>query len=272
MEITQTVVTPMMVFWGKLAGFIPNLLAALAILVFGYFVAKLVATFMVRLFDKLQVDGYSKKTGIADVLTRGGVEASASRILGKVIFWLLMLIFLLSAVEALGLQRVSATVDDLVLYLPKVIGAVFILVIGLVIANFLRGAVRSAAEGIGLDYARALGTLVYGALVVIVVTLAISQLELATALLDHVISIILIAVAVAVALALGLGTRDIAGNIIAGIYARDLYRPGSTIEMGEIKGKIIEVGTTKTVIASQGKKRVTVANRELINQTVHISG
>ncbi len=271
MDITQTIVTPMMAFWGKLAGFVPNLLAAIAILIVGYFVAKLLATLVERLLRKLQVDSLSEKAGVADVLKKGGIESEASRIASRIIFWLLMPIFLLSAVEALGLERVSATVDDLVLYLPKVVGAVFVIVVGLVIAHFVRAAVRSAAEGVGLDYAKGLGTLVYGTLLVIIGALAVGQLDIETQLLNNAISIILIAVAASVALSLGLGTRDIAGNVIAGVYARDLYKPGATIKLGEISGKLVEVGTTKAVIQLQGKKRITVANRDLINQTVETS-
>ncbi len=271
MEITQTVVGPMMALWTKLAGFIPNILAAIAILVGGYFLAKLAAVAISKLLRKVEIDRLSEKTGIAQILERGGIQANMSHIVGQMIFWLLMLLFLMSAVEALGLVRVSATVDDFVLYLPKVLGAVLVIVVGLVIAHFVRATVRSAAEGVGLDYAKGLGTLVYSVLIVIIATLAIGQLEIETTLLNNAISIILIAFAASVGLSLGLGTRDIAGNIIAGVYARDLYKPGATIQFGDIKGKIIEVGTTKTVIQTQGKKRVTVANRDLINQTVETS-
>ncbi|NIO39652.1 MAG: mechanosensitive ion channel [Burkholderiales bacterium] len=145
------------------------------------------------------------------------------------------------------------------------------LVVGVVVAHFVRGAIRSAAEGVGFEYAKGLGTLVYGALLAIVATLAIGQLDIETKLLNDAISIVLIAVAASVALSLGLGTRDIAGNVIAGVYARDLFKAGATIKFGDVSGKIIEVGTTKTVIQTQGKKRISVANRELITQTVETS-
>jgi small-conductance mechanosensitive channel len=73
-----------------------------------------------------------------------------------------------------------------------------------------------------------------------------------------------------VALALGLGTRDVAGNIVAGVYARDLYQPGVTIRCGDLSGEILEVGSTSVVIRVNADKTVTVPNRRLLDEQVEI--
>ena len=87
-------------------------------------------------------------------------------------------------------------------------------------------------------------------------------------LLDNVIAVVLISVGAAVALALGLGSRDIAGQILAGIYVRELYAVGQQIQIGEIEGQIEEIGTVKTTLLTESGELVSVANRVLLEQRV----
>lgn len=79
----------------------------------------------------------------------------------------------------------------------------------------------------------------------------------------------LLAIAAAVALSLGLGTRSIAGNIVAGLYARDLFPPGDTIKVGEVSGRVIEVSTTNTLIELEDGSTYSLPNSELVDSQVH---
>ncbi len=266
--LQQTFLDPMTALWTKVAAFTPNLIAAIAMIVIGYFVAKFVGAIISKLLNKIGLNRLSDTVGTNRALKQAGVDKTASDILGLIVFWLIMLTFILSAADALGLPRVSATIDDFVLYLPKVIAAVIVLMLGLFVAHFVRTSVRSAAEGMNLDYAKPLASTVYGLLVVIVASLAVEQLDIEVTLFNYVVSIVLIAVSAALALSLGLGTRDIAGNIVAGIYARDLFKAGDKVEYGDIEGTIVEVGTTKTTIRSGTSSAITVCNRNLIDATI----
>lgn len=99
--------------------------------------------------------------------------------------------------------------------------------------------------------------------------MAISQLEVKTDLLNHVIVIGLITVGLAVALAMGLGSREIAGQILAGIYVRELYQVGQQVRIGEVEGLIEEIGTVKTTLLTDGGELVSLSNRELLEQRVN---
>ena len=266
----ETILTIMTTLWGKIAGFLPNLVGALLLLVIGYFIAKAISFVLAKGLDRAGFDDFSAKVGIADILKKASVKLTASDIVGRIIFWIILLTFLITATEALGLPRISETLDEFLLYLPKVIGAALILIIGLFVAHFVRDLVRSGAEGIGVDYAKSLGNTAYGVLFVIIVSLAIGQLEINTDLLDTVISILIAAVGIAIALSLGLGTRELAANILAGVYARDLYQAGDAIELDDIAGTLEQIGTVKTQIKLKDKKVVSVANNVLIDQRVTV--
>lgn len=109
-------------------------------------------------------------------------------------------------------------------------------------------ALRGAAEGVGIDYSAGLGRIARGLVIIISISVAISQLEVKTDLLNHVIVIALITVGLTVALATGLGSREIAGQIIAGIYVRELFQVGQQVQIGDTEGQIEEIGTVKTTL------------------------
>ncbi|MNQ99571.1 Mechanosensitive ion channel [compost metagenome] len=105
-------------------------------------------------------------------------------------------------------------------------------------------------------------------MIIISISVAIGQLEIKTDLLNNVIAIVLISVGLAAALALGLGSREIAGQILAGIYVRELYQVGQQVQIGEVEGQIEEIGTVKTTLLTDAGELVSVANRTLLEQRV----
>ncbi len=258
-------------FWESVASAAPNVIAAIALLVVGHYAAKLIAFGVTRLLQKIGLDKLGEKAGLGEMAERGGFDMSASAVFGKILYWLIFLTFLISSADALGLDRISETINGFVEWLPKLIGGLLVLVIGLFAAQLVRSVVEAALGGINLGYEKAVGGLVYAIVVIVVMSLAVSQLEVETGLLNQVISIVLMAFAAAIALAMGLGTRDVAGNIVAGVYARDLYAPGRKIKVGDVSGTILEVGSTSILVDTGDGRQVSVPNRRLLDETVELS-
>ena len=266
----ETLVTMMTTLWGKVAGFLPQLFAAIVILVVGYFVAKLIDFLLSKGLTRAGFDKLSDKVGVSEALKRATIKLTASDIVGKLAFWLIMLTFLVTATETLGLPRVSETLDEFVLYLPRVIGAALVLIIGLFLAHFVRDLIRSGAEGMGVEYAKPLSSAVFGLLFIVILSLSVNQLEIETGLLDTVIAILLATMGIAAALSLGLGTRDLSSHILAGVYARDLYQVGDKITLDKVEGTLLRIGAVKTEIKLKDKVVISVANGELINNSVSV--
>lgn len=265
---TQSLVAAMTALWTKVANFIPNLFGALVVVLLGFVVAKLLDTLLSKLLAKFGLDRLMAGTGLTKLLSRAGLKVPISTLIGKIVYWFVLLIFLVSAAESLGLQRVSATLDMLALYLPKVFGAALVLLVGVLLAQLVNGVVRGAAEGVGLDYSAGLGRVAQWLVIVISISVAISQLEVKTDLLNHVIVIALITVGLAVALAMGLGSREIAGQILAGIYVREMFQVGQQVRIGEVEGQIEEIGTVKTTLLTDEGELVSMSNRVMLEQRV----
>ena len=265
---TQNLVGAMSGLWVKIANFIPNLFGALILVILGFLVAKLLDTLLSKLLAKVGLDRLMSGTGLNKLLARVGVKAQVSTLIGKIVYWFVLLIFLISAAESLGLERVSATLDVLALYVPKMFAAALVLLAGVLLAQLLNSMVKGAAEGVRLEYAAGLGRVAQSMVIIISISVAIGQLEIKAELLNYVVAIVLLSVGLAGALALGLASKGIASQIIAGIYVRELYEIGQHVKVADVEGRIEEMGTVKTILVSDSGEWFYIANRVLLEQQV----
>lgn len=265
---TQNLVSAMSGLWVKITNFIPNLFVALILVILGFLVAKLLDVLLSKLLAKVSLDRLMNGTGLTKLLARVGLKAPVSTLIGKIVYWFILLIFLVSAAEALGLERVSATLDVLALYVPKMFSAALVLLAGILLAQLLNSMVRGAAEGVRLEYATGLGRIAQGMVIIISISVAIGQLEIKAELLNYVVAIVLLSAGLSGALALGLASKGIASQIIAGIYVRELYDMGQHVKVGDIEGYIEEMGTVKTIVVGESGEWIYIANRVLLEQHV----
>jgi small-conductance mechanosensitive channel len=262
---------PLVALYNRLAILAPNLLGALVLLLFGYLLGKLLGAVTRRLLAKLGIDELAKRSGLQGFLQQWGMQREISALLGTIAFAFVLLAFAISAADSLGLAAAGQTVAQVMLFLPKFVAAVVVLVLGLMAASWLAGLVRRAADSAGVDYAPTLARLTMGVLAALVVLMAVDQLDIRIVLLQEVIGIALAAMGVAVALSLGLGTRGLAGEIVAGVYLRDLLKEGDRIEWNGITATVREVGTIKTVLVLADGRLLTVANSRLSGDAVTVS-
>ncbi len=256
--------------WNTLLEFLPSLVSAILLLLGGYFIAKVIAKIISKLLVKIGFDKLSEKAGLGTTVGNSGISTTPSLIFGKIIFWLIFLIFIVAASDALGLERVSEMINNFALYVPKLIGALLVAMLGLFAASLVRTGIETALGSINLGYEKAIGNVVYAVIVVVVISLAIGQLEIETDLLNKVVVIVLFAGAASLALALGLGTRDIAGNVVAGVYVREMCAEGDKVKIGDIVGRVIEVSSTSLIIQVDESRRVAIPNSRLIDKELEI--
>lgn len=180
-----------------------------------------------------------------------------ARILGALVFWGVLLFFLATAANALGLALLSSVVESLSLFVPRVFAAVLILVTGLLLGHFARGAVTATATGAGTAIGPGLGQAVRVAIIIAALLIAAAELGVDIALLTALFSVAVAALLGGFALAFGLGARTAVGNIIGSHYVRQTFEVGQTARIGGIEGKIVEL-TATTVVLEVPEGRVIV--------------
>lgn len=201
-------------FWTQLAGFVPQLLAALLLLFVGWIFASLIRTGVVKLLDVLKFDELSQKTGIDAFLKQGNIHASLSRIVANLIYWLFILVMIVMVSNSLGLHTVAELFNRVVLYIPNIIVAILVLVFGVLLARFINRLVFAYLNNMGVEGALTLSTISEYAVIIFVIFVALEQLEIGTQLLTAAFQIGFGAIGLALALAFGLGGRDWAAGVI----------------------------------------------------------
>jgi hypothetical protein len=248
------------------AAFAPVLLGAIVMLAFGWLLAKIVSAVGQRLLQGLGLDRLCDRLGLIDALRGVNVSRAPSQILAMLVFWLLMLTFVLSAFESIGLTAVSEPIDRLIAYLPHVVGAVLILIIGTALSRFVSELISSSAAGAGVANAQALGAGARGVMWIMVFVLALDQLGVDTQILVTALTALIAALAIGVALAFAVGARHVIEALLAGHYLRQSYQVGDKVVVEERAGVLVRVGPTETRI--EGEDAVWRVPNDVLFQTL----
>jgi len=249
----------------------PKVLAMIAVLVIGYVLARLMARIVTVICEKLGLQLAAERSGMAESMHHMGIRRNVPTIVGAIVFWLVMCVFLSAAFNVLGLESVSASMAQVVNYIPHVLAATVVVVVGLLIAGFLRGVVATSADRVGIAYAEHLANACYYVLVLLTFIAVFNQLHIEFKLLENLILITVGALAIGFALAFGLGGRDVMAGILAGYYIRQRLHVGDRVLVANMEGTVREVGPVATIIETDEDgllNRHSVPNTKMLNEAV----
>lgn len=216
-RLALVVADPVKAMLIKIWSYVPVIAGVIVILVVGWLAAKLIETIVARVLKAIRLDAASDKAGISNILAQGDIKLTLSELLGAIIYWLIMLVVMVTALNALNLTVAADLLSRLVEYVPNIIIAIFVLVLGSFLASFVATIVRTAASNAGIERAKLLGQITQTVLIVFAVIIAIEQLRIATALIALAVNVILASIGLAIALAFGLGCKEIAGKFISDV-------------------------------------------------------
>jgi hypothetical protein len=199
-------------------------------------------------FDKLV-----HRSGIDEWAARLGMRRSLNDVLPRLLYLVLLFLFAREGAEALGLTAVSEGIAALMAYLPAVIGAFLIVLVGSVLAQLAGRAVEGAARGVGIEFAPTLGKAAAGVLLFLVAVTALAELRVDTILLRNVALMVLGGGCLAAALSLGLGSRDVTRSVLAGFYARRAIHVGQEVEIAGRVGVVEALTPTQILLKSDGR-------------------
>lgn len=247
--------------------FLPNLLGALALLLLGW-----LAAFVLRWL--IQRFGKGLDAILAVVHRWLGQEVtqprwSVSNLVGNVAFWLTLAYALSAAAEQIGLVTFANWVLGLLGYLPSLLISLFILFIGYLVSGGVRNLIAAVAESNGFRQGGALGQLTSGLILAFALLLGLAQLGLDVTLFANIIVLAAAALFASAALAFGIGASDAVRNVMASHYARQLYRPGQRVRLGELQGDILEL-TPVAVLLETDQGEAWVPARQFLEQVAVI--
>ncbi|HJR16643.1 MAG TPA: hypothetical protein VJ808_07300 [Gemmatimonadales bacterium] len=208
---------------------IPRIIGFLVVLIVGWIISSLLARGMLALLHAVRFNDLARRSGFADFVVKMGVKTDASGVIAGIVKWFVRLITLVIAFDTLGLPAVSGVLQQLLLWLPNLVVALVVLVVGGLAANALSQLVRGATAGAGFSNPEVLATVAKAAVWTFAAVVALNQLGIATTLINTIVIGLVGALALATGLAFGLGGRDRAAQLLDTV-GRSAQRAGPKLE------------------------------------------
>lgn len=205
---------PARVILTQIGQFTIKVLWLLLLLLAGWLIAKFIKAAVTRVLRTAKLDELSDRIELDTVLEKGGITYSLSELIGVICYWLALLVAFMVAFDAVGLTVAAGLLDKIVFYIPNVISAIFILILGMFVATLLRNIVQTAANNAGLTQGKLLSKIVEIIIGAFAVFVALEQLRIGIRITELTVSIVLGTIGLGLALAFGLGCKDIVGKYV----------------------------------------------------------
>jgi len=215
-------VEPAKVALAQISGFVAKLLAVLIIILIGWILSRVIKVIITKVLKAIKLDKLADKIELDTILSKGGITYSLSELLGVICYWLALLVTFMVAFNAVGLSMAADLLNQIILYVPNIIAAIFVIIVGLFVSILLGNVVNTATINAGVSQAGLLNKIVRVIVMVFVLAIALEQLNIGAKTIESTISIVLAtilgSIGLGIAIAFGFGCRDIAARI-----AEDLF-------------------------------------------------
>jgi len=198
----------------EIARAIPQIIGAILILLIGWIVAKVVKKLFVKLLKLVRLNYLTEKSGIEKFLKEGGIKITAIDLIGSLIYWIIMLVVIMASLNTLQLTSARELFNEIVLYIPNIIVAIIVLLLGIYAAKFVSQAIRVTLTNMKDGTVTLIERITYYAIVVLTLFIVLSQLNIAENILNIAFFSIFGALCLAFGLAFGLGGKDFAADLL----------------------------------------------------------
>ncbi|NQZ31043.1 MAG: mechanosensitive ion channel [Oceanospirillaceae bacterium] len=260
--------------WLNIISVLPNIVGSIIILLIGWLCAWSIRKITLTMLKKIGLDHMSSNAGVLSVMDSAGIKQQPSDIAGKVLFWLVLFMFMIPAADTLGFNDLVLLIKSVVGFLPKLLIAIVTLVLGTMFAKFIKDTINNSSIFENVNSSKTIANAIYAVIVASIVLMALEQLSFNTKLLHTIMMLLIGAILFAIAMAVGFGARDVAKNILFGNYARESFSVGTVIELKSeqenVKGRVVEISTLSTFIELPTGERVSIPNADLYRFHVKI--
>ncbi len=245
-----------------------RIILSVAILFVGWICAVLVKKIIGKLLKSLGFNVVSEKVGIRRFLQKGGITRSPSYLIGLGFYWLIIFSAIIMAFNAVHFGLTSQLVKQIVAsYAPRIIGALIILILGVLVAQFAGRFIRTTFHLADVPFASVLGTITHYTIIGLVVIIALERLGVASSLIMPFLFILFFIVPLTICLVLIIGGREIISSLLAGRFLKKIYAKGEKIQFDSITGEIDSIDFMTTTIKDTDGE-IVIPNSELAKKII----
>jgi hypothetical protein len=253
----------------EIAEVIPNILAAIAVIIIGWLLTKLILGIVKKALKLAKADKLDDKINEIELFENKKLNFNIIKITTKFVKWIMYIMILIVVTDILSLTIVSEEIKNFLGYLPKLFSALIIFTVGLLLANFVKKAIKSFFDSMDLSGSKLVSQIVFLLLLVFISVTALNQAGVDTEIITSNITLILAGFLLSFALAFGFGAQKVVADLLKTFYARKTYEIGQKIEFGDINGEVESINhVTVTLKTKQGKLIVPI--KDIVESQVSI--
>ena len=255
-NLTEVLISTLTKLINQFVDFVPRFIFAAFILLIGYLVAKGISIILKKVLEKIGFDRIGEKLNEISIVKQLQTEIKLSQIVSKVLYYFVLLGFITDATRTLGVGAITSLVEKLVNFVPQLIVAAIMLQIGVLVAETLKNAVVSICKSFNVPSAKLIGSIVFTFFSVITLISALGQAGVNTELLESSFNLIIGGIILAFSVGYGFASRDVLANLLASFYNSSRFQLGQTIQIDEIKGRIVHIDNTSITLQTGDSQTV----------------
>ena len=205
--------------WQGFVALIPALVGAIIVFVIGWFISVAAGKLIAEILKRIRFNQIFEKGNWDEALAKANIKVDASAFIGAIVKWVLAIVFLMAAVEVLGLKEFASLLKEVLGYLPNVVVSAFIFVVAVLLADILEKVVRASVESIKAGYGHIVGLIIKWSIWIFAISIILVQLGVGAVLVQTLFTGLVAVIVISAGLAFGLGGKEIAADVL-----KDLYR------------------------------------------------
>lgn len=242
--------------WQQFVQFIPRLLLVISILIVAWIASKVLGFFLRRLLKIVKIERLNDKLNEIELLHNSNYNFDFGKIVVKILRWTVMLIAVVIVSDILGMDALTRGIGDFIGYLPKLLSALTIWILGILLANFIKNSIRTAFKSFNLSGSNLIGNILFFIIAVIISITALNQGGVNTEIITNNLTMILGSFLLAFTLAFGLGSKEIIQRLLFGFYSRKNLEVGQKIKIDDTVGIIESIDNINLVLKTGDGKLI----------------
>jgi hypothetical protein len=213
-KLLVLILEPLKALYAQVSAFFPNMLAMLIIVLGGILSARIVRAVMLRTLRAIKFDAWSDRMGLTSMLRKGDLWSKPSAAVAAFLFWLLVVIALLTGMSTLHIPVVDRMISEVLLYLPRIVSAILILIIGYITTGLVARGLLISLVNSGFHFSKQFARAARLLMIVLIVAMALEQLQVAPGVVVAAFSIVFGGIVLALSISFGVAGVDLAKRML----------------------------------------------------------
>jgi len=248
---------------------LPKLALALMILIIGWIIAKIISGIIRKLLVKMPLDEAAEKLNSIDLVQKTNIKIIPSTVLAKIVYYIILLFAVVAATDVLSMEAISNLITDIIAFIPRVLVAGIVLLIGVFIADFIKDIITTVCQSLGIPSAKMIGGFVFWFIFLTALVSAMGQAGIETDFIMSNLSLLLAGGVFAFALGYGIASRDMMANFLASFYSKDKVHIGDKITLDGVTGEVIDLDNNSLTLQTEDR-RIFIPLKKLSSENLEI--